>query len=60
MMYLGGEEDDELDLPLDEDLIPGDNDKQSDEKWPSNNDAPVNLTRIPDADVPSSKDMGGD
>lgn len=56
-MNFGGDEDD---CELDEDLIPGDNDKQSDEKWPSNNDAPVNLTKLPSTDTPSSKDMGGD
>lgn len=47
------------DCELDEDVIPGDNDKPSDETWPSTN-APVNLTRIPDADVPTGKDLGGD
>jgi len=57
MNYLGGDEDD---CELDEDLIPGDNDKQSDEKWPSNSDAPTNLTKVPSADTPTSKDMGGD
>lgn len=52
-----GEEDE---APEQEDIIPGDNDKPSDEKLPSNNDAPINLNQINPPDVPSSKDMGGD
>lgn len=50
----------DYDEELDEDVIPGDNDRQSDEKWPSNKDAPTNLTRVPSSDTPTSKDMGGD
>lgn len=55
-----GWEDDEDCFGLDEDLIPGDNDKQSDESWPSNPDAPTNLTRMPVVDQPTGKDLGGD
>jgi hypothetical protein len=53
-------EDDEDTNQEQEDVIPGDNDKQSEEKWPSNADAPTNLTIVPAADTPISKDLGGD
>jgi len=55
---IGGDEDDCN--TEQEDVIPGGNDKPSEETWPSNNGAPTNLTKIPDVDVPSSKDLGGD
>jgi hypothetical protein len=59
MIHFGGDEDD-CDWQEDENTIPGDNDKQSDEKWPSNKDAPTNMTIVPQTDTPASKDLGGD
>lgn len=43
-----------------EDIIPGDNDRQSNETWPGYPNAPVNLTRLPDNLLPKSLDIGGD
>ena len=60
---MGDEDDDQLEdetFGQDEDRIPGDNDKPSAEKWPGNPDAPVNLVKVPDNLLPSSKDLGGD
>ena len=42
-----------------EGVIPGDNDKPSQETWPGTN-APVNLTKIPDNLIPTGPDLGGD
>lgn len=56
-MFHGGD-DDEEEL-CNEDVIPGDNDKPSEEKQPGT-DAPVNLTKIPASDLPTSEDLGGE
>lgn len=61
MQSLGGDEDEDQNYDDNEaDLIPGDNSLPSSESQPSNPDAPINLTQIPDVDLPSSKDLGGD
>lgn len=57
---IGWEDDEDEIFGQDEDRIPGDNDKPSEERWPSNNNAPTNLTKVPSADTPTSKDLGGD
>lgn len=54
---MGREEVDEYDWDT-EDLIPGDNDKPSDEEYYPN--GPANLVSIPADQLPSSKDLGGD
>ena len=41
------------------DLIPGDNSLPSPESHPSAPGAPINLTKIPDEDLPTSPDLGG-